>query len=633
MKIPQNITKEHLIKAANKILKEGIPIDGKSKMYDVLYESQYLPPKLIVSYANLFANNTVLERTSFKGGIGTECFKLLEENGFKIMPKNAQVNTLESSYYPELQKFLLQAEGDSLKTKNYIKSYEGLKVKVSFGQGVKARIPWISFLGQDQTTSKGIYPVYLHMERVNTLILAYGVSETERPEIDWPVNGQSTLLRDYFSKKNLPIPERYHTSYIFKAYDLGKDLNPVEMENDLINLINYYKKVLAREVDGNFHNNKQEINFSDKSFKNTSEVAGLIFSDKLVSRYVSSLCTKPFVLLSGLSGSGKTKLAQSFAQWISEDESQYCIVPVGADWTNREPLLGYPNALDSTSYVQPENGVLNLLIKANVNPTKPYFLILDEMNLSHVERYFADFLSAMESGKDISLHSDKEGKKDSEEKEIPNKVGLPKNLFIVGTVNIDETTYMFSPKVLDRANVIEFRISEDEIENYLKNPGRVDLGKLNGRGAGMAESFVELAKSEVELGENADLTEELLNFFKELKKLGAEFGYRSASEIVRLVGKLGAVDTDNSLSPNDKIDIAVMQKLLPKIHGSQRKLDEVLKTLATFCVNDEEDAMKFFEKGADISINGEAKYPLSLEKICRMHKSATENGFASYAEA
>ena len=111
------------------------------------------------------------------------------------------------------------------------------------------------------------------------------------------------------------------------------------------------------------------------------------------------------VVITGLSGSGKTKLAQAFALWICESEEQYKIIPVGADWTNREPLLGYPNALEANKYVTPENGALDLINRARLDITKPYFLILDEMNLSHVERYFADFLSTMESGGTIPLHN------------------------------------------------------------------------------------------------------------------------------------------------------------------------------------------------------------------------------------
>ena len=91
--------------------------------------------------------------------------------------------------------------------------------------------------------------------------------------------------------------------------------------------------------------------------------------------------------------------------WICEVENQHCMVPVGADWTNREPLLGFPNALKEKDYVKPDNRVLDFIIDANKNPDKPYFLILDEMNLSHVERYFTDFLSVMESKNKIALHS------------------------------------------------------------------------------------------------------------------------------------------------------------------------------------------------------------------------------------
>ena len=97
--------------------------------------------------------------------------------------------------------------------------------------------------------------------------------------------------------------------------------------------------------------------------------------------------------------------------------------------------MGYPNALNEEDYVHPDSGVLQLIINANQNPKLPYFLILDEMNLSHVERYFADFLSVMESDKEILLHD-----KGKDLNGVPPQLSLPKNLFIIGTVNIDETT-------------------------------------------------------------------------------------------------------------------------------------------------------------------------------------------------
>src|SRR5690606_5460684 len=219
-----------------------------------------------------------------------------------------------------------------------------------------------------------------------------------------------------------------------------------------------------------------EEDFKPTTFLNIALTAGYYIEEVFCSRFCASLLTKPFVILTGLSGSGKTKLAKAFVQWICQDDDQYRIVPVGADWTNREPLLGYPNALKPDEYVKPDSGVLDLIIQANNQPDLPYFLILDEMNLSHVERYFADFLSAMESKEKIPLHSGEI------ENGVPARLEIPDNLFIVGTVNIDETTNMFSPKVLDRANTIEFRVTQEEMNNFLANIKGVELDALTGKG-------------------------------------------------------------------------------------------------------------------------------------------------------
>jgi 5-methylcytosine-specific restriction enzyme B len=388
-------------------------------------------------------------------------------------------------------------------------------------------------------------------------------------------------------------------------------------------------------IDNFFFESKTELIITLKEFDVNLffydvKESGLQFSKLLINRFVASLCTKPFLILSGLSGSGKTKLAQAFAQWICQDYKQFCIVPVGADWTNREPLLGYPNALKPDEYIKPDNGALDVIIEANKHPELPYFLILDEMNLSHVERYFADFLSVMESKGDISLFA--EG---VDINGVSAKLSLPTNLFIIGTVNIDETTYMFSPKVLDRANAIEFRVTKDEIENFFANKKEVDMDKLRTKGASMAQSFLKMAETKVFAEQ--DLTEThktLVTFFEQLKKTGAEFGYRSATEIIRLINQLSVIDSD--LTMNEKLDIAIMQKLLPKLHGSRRKLCPVLLTLGGFCVDKAklENIEKDVFAKEDFNFKSEGViYPISLEKIARMYKGAIENGFASYAEA
>ena len=383
----------------------------------------------------------------------------------------------------------------------------------------------------------------------------------------------------------------------------------------------------------------KQVDFSIEQLIKDYQNSGIIYNNQLITRYISSLATKPFVLLSGLSGSGKTKLAQSFAQWICEDEKQYCIVPVGADWTNREPLLGYINALDNNEYILPENGALQLLIRANKNIKKPYFLILDEMNLSHVERYFADFLSVMESKDKFKLHSSESnlnitnGDKFKKSIEVPSTLSWPKNLFVVGTVNIDETTYMFSPKVLDRANVIEFRINKTEMGSYLSEA--TEITDLNGEGKNMGESFVTIATEKTNTN-SKNLTNTLNDFFITLQEVVTEFGYRTASEIKTLFTKIDLVNPSFLNKENEKIDIAIMQKLLPKLHGSRSKLTPVLKTLATLCYQKDEDFTieqknKIFEMVKED--NRIIQYPISLEKITRMYHNVIVNGFTSYAEA
>jgi len=256
------------------------------------------------------------------------------------------------------------------------------------------------------------------------------------------------------------------------------------------------------------------------------------------------------------------------------------------------------------------------------------------MNLSHVERYFADFLSAIESEKEIKLHSGNKHWK-ADEYQVPSALTIPRNLFIIGTVNIDETTYMFSPKVLDRANVIEFRVNKNEMKSFLENPSDIDLSKLEGQGAGMAQDFVQIATNHAsEFSEKNLLSDELLKFFDNLSEVGAEFGYRTANEINRFASLAEQLAEDWEF--NEIMDAAISQKLLPKLHGSRRKLEKVLFKLGDLChPNTEKGCEDLFKNHDNINkeVLSDAKYPISFEKIVRMHKGLLDNGFTSFAEA
>jgi hypothetical protein len=180
------------------------------------------------------------------------------------------------------------------------------------------------------------------------------------------------------------------------------------------------------------------------------------------------------------------------------------------------------------------------------------------------------------------------------------------------------------------------------MESYLTEAK--DVTDLKGEGKSMGGSFVAIATEKTKANsESLKIT--LNNFFITLQAIGAEFGFRTASEIQTLFGQIDVVNSDFKSSEDFdkynneddyKIDIAIMQKLLPKLHGSRSKLTPVLKTLAALCYQKNEDFTleqkdKVFEPIKEDTRT--VQYPISLEKITRMYRNVISNGFTSYAEA
>ncbi len=343
---------------------------------------------------------------------------------------------------------------------------------------------------------------------------------------------------------------------------------------------------------------------------------------------------------------------------------RYEIVSVGADWTSNEQILGYADGLNPNRYVRTKT--LDLILRAESKPDQAHFLILDEMNLSHVERYFSDLLSALESDEPIHLHADRTADGSSATRDgVPGEIKLPPNLFVIGTVNIDETTYMFSPKVLDRANVIEFRIAGGEMAAFLDDPKPVSLDKLDGHGASFGQVFV--ARGGQSLASAKDTSEklkaELLLFFDVLVGVQSEFGFRVAKEIAAFI------EYHRALSSNDwdfrsAMDAQIVQKLLPRLHGARAKLEPVLSALAILCHStrtwnvDAESGQFDHVKAARVDAANAAKledesldplstrpdgspafsadaayYALSFDKLTRMLARLRTHGFVSFAEA
>ena len=327
-------------------------------------------------------------------------------------------------------------------------------------------------------------------------------------------------------------------------------------------------------------------------FKDLPEVLKTDFAR----RYITSLLAKPFVILTGNSGTGKTRISKQFAEYLEwesdEGKKNWVIIPVGADWTDNTKILWYYNPLAEDGNGKYEKTkIVELIEEANRHKEIPYFVILDEMNLSHVERYFSDFLSHMETP---DTPFELEG--------YTRRLDYPENMFVVGTVNIDETTYMFSPKVLDRANVIEFKPQKEDVFKVFSAAGTV--GKMVPVNDGSAQAFLKLAKeirtgkfavdedlthyyTDVDgdfTGSNLDYVEGVFSDIYEIvQKYDFEFAFRTVKEIRNYIAVAYELLEKTEFNLNQIIDEQLLQKILPKIHGNKKEIGQMLEELTGLC--------------------------------------------------
>lgn len=172
------IKKDHILSAIQEIDKEGVRKGRHSSTYDLIYEGKPYPPKLVISIATRFLTGEELDPDGFDGGQGTDSFKLIRSLGFDISKKN-NIKSI-------IRQFIDQASTDDLSFGHYPKSLDGVDLKVSFGKGNQAKIPWICLTKDPHTIQEGIYPGFLYYKDVNHLVLAYVISETKMANSSCP---------------------------------------------------------------------------------------------------------------------------------------------------------------------------------------------------------------------------------------------------------------------------------------------------------------------------------------------------------------------------------------------------------------------------------------------------------------
>lgn len=423
-----------------------------------------------------------------------------------------------------------------------------------------------------------------------------------------------SLVNDIISKRTTPQNNQYgNLGYSTKAYlqfssllsfdKTGKEdgffvgLNDDEMVNQQIeSLLSSQIKddIFKTEASGvknkntewgKFLNNEKRfhkwfITFSIYEFKNYCSQKGYQFDDSLIRRFILSLETKSFLLLTGISGSGKTKIAEHYGNYLkNKSYGEKFVLAIGSNWNDGKKLLGFNNPLatdPALAYI--ETKLVKFFKHANENLNKIFIIILDEMNLSYTEKYFSDFLSALESlDKKISL---------------PNGENIlwSKNIKIVGTINEDETTHTISPKILDRANVIEMNglMPSEYINMQIASDNKIYKT--------FAEKFnIDTYKLTLDAIYNA---------------LNGNFAFRIMNEITMYINTNTIYSSEVTL--HVLLDEQVYQKLLPKIHGSKLDLPKKLNKL----------------KNA-LAETGE-EYELTNHKINNMLDHVSTHGYASF---
>lgn len=322
-----------------------------------------------------------------------------------------------------------------------------------------------------------------------------------------------------------------------------------------------------------------------RRFTAYARAAGLAFDIDLVRAFVVGLAARPFAVLTGVSGTGKTALAQTFARFICEAlpdgaAPRVAMVPVRPDWLDSRGLLGYLNALRGDGAYE-DTAALRVMLRAVEHPDEAHFVILDEMNLARVEHYLAELLSAMESGAPIPLHGRAAAVPTTDGgRLVPPDLVVPPNLFLIGTVNLDDTTHALSTKVLDRAWVWEFPTAPPTslLRDWLGERRAVAPATPDERRAFLESGRDDDPVRAVVLAMGRDGAGQRLDrVFEAMSVGGRPFGFRVATEALRFVHLCEREGIETSASW--RLDRAVLGKVLPRLSGTRRDLESLLRAL------------------------------------------------------
>ena len=374
---------------------------------------------------------------------------------------------------------------------------------------------------------------------------------------------------------------------------------------------------------------------------------------------ITAIKSKPFLLLAGISGTGKSRIVRELAracwdvnsaEYKAHKPKNFEMVQVKPNWHDSSELIGYVSRIDGVRYVV--GPFLKFMVKAIQDPNTPYFLCLDEMNLAPVEQYFAEFLSVVESRKVdkdgnvvtdplVDYSSTEEYKSlidqlfcdDAERKAYLTEVGgkrltIPQNLIVVGTVNMDETTFSFSRKVLDRAMTIEMNEVDlkDGLTNRHENIGKIEFDDIIGK----AVEGVDVYAAHQTVCDKAIAYLKSIN--ATLDKTPFKDAYRTRNELLLYVVNNLSWKTDDELEDfviARALDEITCMKILTRIEGDETKvsanfLDNLGNAIKSGLVEIDKDLLQ-----ANKSHKDDAYQPISLDKLDEM-KERLKSGYTNF---